>query len=80
MNSPDQQPSPTKKRGRFSIMSIMVFTAVFAFSAASLGHLYRAAQGDQGELGQFVIITAMLPMVVLVGASWFFKLFGRFIK
>ncbi len=60
-------------------MSIMVVTAVFAASAASLGHLYRAAQGNQDEVGQFVIVTAMLPMVVLVGASWFFKIFKRII-
>jgi hypothetical protein len=61
-------------------MSVMVVTAVFAASAASIAHLFRAAQGDKGEIGQFVIITAMLPMVVLVAASWFFKIFGRFIK
>ncbi len=61
-------------------MSILVITAVFAASAASLSHLYRAAQGDKNEIGQFVIITAMLPMTVLVAASWFFKIFGRFIK
>ena len=58
----------------------MVITAVFAAAAMSLGHLYRAAQGNTSEIGQFVVITAMLPMIVLVGASWFFKIFGRFIK
>ena len=79
MSAPDEQPKSTKQRGRYSIMSIMVVTAVFAASAASLGHLYRAAQGNQDEVGQFVIVTAMLPMVVLVGASWFFKIFKRII-
>ena len=58
----------------------MILTAVFAASAASAGHLWRATQGAEGEIGQFVVITAMLPMVVLVAASWFFKIFGKFIK
>ena len=71
---------PPPRRARVSIMSVMVVTVVFAATAASLGHLFRAAQGDKSEIGQFVIITAMLPMVVLVAASWFFKIFSRFIK
>jgi hypothetical protein len=77
---PDGGGSNRGSRPRFSIKSIMVVTAVFAASGASLGHLWRAAHGDQSEIGQFVIVTAMLPMVVLVAASWFFKIFGRFIK
>jgi hypothetical protein len=80
MNPSTEQPKTTKTHGRYSIMSIMVVTAVFAASAASMGHLYRAAQGEANEVGHFAVITAMLPMVMLVGASWFFKIFGRFIK
>lgn len=79
-NQADNQQPAGKKRGTFSIKSILVLTSVFAAAAMSLNHLYAAAMGDKSEVGQFVIITAMLPMVVLVGASWFFKIFGKLIK
>ncbi|MFT7633552.1 MAG: hypothetical protein ACI87E_004609 [Mariniblastus sp.] len=79
-DEPNQPKRATRQQGRFSIMSVMVVTAVFAASALSLGQLFRAAQGDKNEIGQFVIVTAMLPMVALVVASWFFKIFGRFFK
>jgi hypothetical protein len=83
------QPDETKtedigkapRSGTFSIKSFLVLVSVFAATGVSLGHLYRAANGGgQGEVGQFIILTAMLPMIVLVGASWFFKIFGTFIK
>lgn len=80
MQPPNQPQSRPRSRVIFSIKSILVITAVFAASAASLGHLWRAAQGDQSQIGQFVIVTAMLPMVMVVVASWFFKIFGRLIK
>ena len=82
-HSPASQVQPrerAKKRTVFSIKSIMVITAVFAASAVSMGHLWRAAQGDQSEIGHFAVLNAMLPMLVLVAASWFFRIFGRFIK
>ena len=68
------------KRTVFSIKSIMVITAVFAAAAVSMGHLWRAAHGDKSEIGHFAVLNAMLPMLVLVVASWFFRIFGRFIK
>ena len=80
MSAEENQIEPGKRRTRVTIMSVFVVMTVFAASAASLGHLFRAAQGDKGEIGQFVIITAMLPLVVLVGVSWFFKILGRIIK
>ena len=79
-NQVSDQESGGKKRGTFSIKSILVVTAVFAATAMSLNHLYAAAMGDKSKIGQFVIVTAMLPMIVLVGASWFFKIFGKLIK
>lgn len=72
-NQPNQTAEPTRTPPRFSIKSILVITSVFAAGAASLGHLWRAASGDKGEIGNFVVVTAMLPMVALVVASWFFK-------
>ena len=71
---------PDRKRTVFSIKSIMVITAVFAAAAVSMGHLWRAAHGDQSEIGHFAVLNAMLPMLVLVAASWFFRIFGRLIK
>ena len=80
MQPPTQQPERRQSRAIFSIKSILVVTAVFAASAASLAHLVRAAQGKENEVGQFVIVTSMLPMVMLVAASWFLKILGRLIK
>lgn len=77
---PEQRPIGRRMKAVVSIKSIMVITLVFAAAAVSLGHLYRASQGDKSEIGLFVVVTAMMPMLVLVGASWFFKLFGRFIR
>jgi len=80
-NETSGQRATRRSKGRVTIKSIMVLTAVFAAAAVSLGHLFRAVLGNESsEIGKFVIITAMLPMVVLVCASMFFKLFGRFIK
>lgn len=77
----EQPPSERPQtRTRFSIKSVMVLTAVLAAAAASMAHLWRAAQSEEGDVGQFVIFTAMLPMLILVAASWFFKIFGRIIK
>jgi len=80
MHPPSNQPERPPRRNVFSIKSILVVTSVFAAAAVSMGHLWRATQGDQSEIGQFVIVTAMLPMVMLVAASWFFKIFNRWIK
>ena len=73
-------PQPSAKRTVFSIKSIMVITAVFAAAAVSMGNLWRAAHGNQNEIGHFAVLNAMLPMLVLVAASWFFKIFGGLIK
>jgi hypothetical protein len=61
-------------------MSILVITTVFAAAATSLANLYSAANGAPGEIGSFVIITSMLPMVMLVAASTFFRVLKRFLR
>lgn len=71
---------PPRLAYRISIQAIMVITAVFAATAFSIGHLYRAASGDPSQLGTFVITTAMLPMVMLAAASTFFRIFGRWLR
>ena len=71
MTEPFKPTSETK--ARFSIVSILVLTAVFAASAASLAHLWRAANGDTDEIGRFVIVTAMSPLLLLVLASVVFQ-------
>ena len=58
----------------------MVLTAVFASTAASFGYLWRAANGSDHEIGQFVIMTAMMPLLVLVGAYWTLKIARRFTR
>ena len=78
--APQAEVVSRSKRTVFSIKSIMVITAVFAAAAVSMGHLWRAAHGDKSEIGHFAVLNAMLPMLVLVVASWFFRIFGRFIK
>ncbi len=72
MSEPSEPNSKT--RARFSIVSILVLTAVFAASAASLAHLWRAANGDYDEIGRFVIVTAMSPLLLLVFASVTFQI------
>ena len=60
-------------------MSVLVITTVFAAAATSLGNLYNAANGNPEKIGSFVIVTAMLPMVMLVAASTFFRVLKRFL-
>lgn len=74
--STDTSLQAAPKRTAVSIKSIMVITAVFACAALSMGNLWRAANGDQSEIGNFAVLNAMLPMLVLVIASWFFKIVG----
>ena len=71
---------PDGKRAVFSIKSIMVITVVFAAAAVSMGHLWRAANGDKSEIGHFAVLNAILPMLIVVVASLFFKIFGRLVK
>jgi uncharacterized membrane protein YhdT len=73
---PTERP-PTRTSASFSVTSIFVLTAVFAAVAASLAHLWRAAQGDYDEIGWFVIVTAMSPLVLLVLASLMFQIFRQ---
>lgn len=73
-DAPDNRPS--NRRRTFSIKSFLIVMVVFCATAVCLGNLYRASIGVQGAMGQFIILTAMMPMLVLVGASWFFKIFG----
>lgn len=72
------QPSHPRSRGRFSITSMLVLTAVFAAVAASLAHLVRAASGDDEEIGWFVIVNAMSPLLLLVLASLAFQIMRWF--
>lgn len=84
MPTPEIDSRPPKQRSqgvrRFSIMSILVITTVFAAAAASLGNLYNAASGNPEEIGTFIIITAMLPMVMLLAASTFFRVLKLFLR
>ncbi len=68
---------PQKTQAQFSFRSVLIIVAVCAAVAASLAHLWRAANGDQQEIGQFVVITAMSPLLLLVVASWVFR-FARY--
>lgn len=78
-----------------SIMVITAVFAASAVSGGYLWRAVRFANNQAGQLnesenlsalnelppiGYFVVINAMLPMVVLVAASLFFRIFGRFIK
>ncbi len=76
MSSSENQPQRTSFR--FSIRSTLVITTVFAAGALSVGHLVRAANGDLSEVGPFVVITAMTPMLLMVAMSWGFR-FSRWV-
>lgn len=72
--------NPKRKANfRFSIRSVLVITTVFAAGALSVGHLWRAANGDATEVGPFVVTTALTPMVLMVVMSWGFR-FARWIN
>lgn len=60
-----------------TIRTILVLTAVFAGTAASFGYLWRASSGDGQEIGRFVIMTSMMPLLILVGAYWTLKIARR---
>jgi hypothetical protein len=53
---------------------MFIFTVVFAVLSLSLGYLYRATQDSNGPMGQFVIVTAMSPLVTLTVISFLFWL------
>ena len=74
-NDVKKPPKPARARQKpLTIRTIMVLTAVFASTAASFGYLWRASNGDGEEIGQFVIMTAMMPLLILVGAYWTLKI------
>ena len=78
----DQQlPRRTRRKTRISIKKIMVITATVAAAAVCMGHLVRAALSDGNgmEVGQFVVITAMMPTAFLAVVSLLYSVFGRII-
>ena len=74
-----EQPSkPGQSRGKpLTIRTMLILTAVFASTAASFGHLWRASSGNGQEIGMFVITTAMMPLLMLVGAYVTMKIAKR---
>jgi hypothetical protein len=81
VDKPTKQTKPTKPTGAvrkpLTIRTMLILTAVFASTAASFGYLWRASSGDGQEVGQFVIMTAMMPLLILVGAYWTLKIARR---
>lgn len=78
----DQRPQmQTRKSSRGAIKLVMVITAVCAATAVCISQLVRAimSEGEGTAVGQFAIINAMMPTVFLVGAYFFFRIFGRYI-
>jgi NADH:ubiquinone oxidoreductase subunit 3 (subunit A) len=70
-----EQPSSKQKiRARFTFTSVLVLMVVFATVAASLAHLWRAANGSQADIGFFVVVTAMSPLLVLVFTAFAFRI------
>ncbi len=66
--------SPQSRSTTFTIRSIFVITTVFAAGAVSLGYLFRAANGKSEEIGPFVVITMIMPLALMVGMSWTFRI------
>jgi hypothetical protein len=65
--------SDLKNRKPLTIRSMLLLTAVLASAAASFGYLWRASEGDGEEIGHFVIMTAMMPLLILVVSYWTLK-------
>ena len=55
---------------------MLILTGVLAVAAFTAGHLFHASQTteDHIAIGRFVILSSMLPMVLLVFASLFFRI------
>jgi len=71
----EKPPKPSQPhRKPLTIRTMLILTAVFASTAASFGHLWRASSGDGKEIGVFVITTAMMPLLMLVGAYFTMKI------
>lgn len=71
-----QKPTKTEtlQRKPLTIRSMLIMTAVLASTAASFGYLWRAASGTGEGIGQFVMMTSMMPLLILVGAYWTLKI------
>lgn len=67
---------------RFTIRSMLILTAVVAATGISLNFYFRALYAEEGgtAIGKFAIVAAMTPTLFLIGASWFLKLFGKWIR
>jgi hypothetical protein len=67
---------------RFTIRSMMIFTAVVAAGAFCLNYYVRALGAKDGgiEIGMFAMVTAMVPSLFLVSVSWLIKIFGRYLE
>ncbi len=52
----------------------MVIMVVAAAAAVSVAHLFRAANGELSEIGPFVLVTAVSPLLLLIVVSWTFKI------
>ena len=63
---------------RFSIESILVVTAVMAFTAAGLAHLWRTSTGDIAEVGGFILFTNVAPLGLMILVSWVYHLSRKF--
>lgn len=69
-----QQKSARAAGKPVTIRTMLILTAVFASTAASFGHLWRASSGNGQEIGIFVVTTAMMPLLMLVGAYFTMKI------
>jgi len=65
-----------KKIGQFSLTSIFVFMVVFSSLSLSLGYFYRSFEDKNVAMGQFIVVTAMSPLVTLFVVSLIFRWFG----
>jgi hypothetical protein len=64
-----------KNIGQFSLTSIFVFMVVFSSLSLSLGYFYRSFEDKNVAMGQFIVITAMSPLVTLFVVSLIFRWF-----
>jgi len=73
-SEPSSKPAAEPTRVRFSLISGLILMTVFATVSASLAHLVRAAEGDHVEIGRFVVITALSPLLLLAVTSTVFRI------
>ncbi len=66
------------KSGQVTLLSILIVMSICGFLGLSLNYLIRGASGDTAAMGNFTIAASLSPLLLLMLASGFYRLFRLF--